>query len=249
MEREFAAFEDILVKNEVEVLKPEPVGKFVYDQLTPRDIGVVIGNKFLVCNMRARSRRYECAGILSFLKDLKTSDEPNIIIPKSPKCFIEGGDLVIDKGHIFVCISQRTNKHGVEFLRKKFGDEFKIVPIKARTIKEGEDVLHLDCMFNPIGEKTALIYEEGFKKIPKQIENSYDHLIRVNKQEQQALATNVLSISKKKIISRNHVDCARVNERIRNGDEKGIEVIEMTFDAAPKTGGSFRCCSLPLIRD
>ncbi|SFH30370.1 dimethylarginine dimethylaminohydrolase family protein [Pontibacter chinhatensis] len=243
LKEEFDTFRQVLTEAGVEVLVPDYVGKFVYDQLTPRDLGVVIGEKFLLCNMVKRSRRYESAGIFRFLHDIP-SHEANIIIPDSPTCFIEGGDILVDKGNIFVAVSQRTNHEGVAFLEEQFGDAFNVVSVEARTLEEGENVLHLDCMFNPVGGKAALIYEEGFKQVPREILDSYD-LIRVNKEQQRELATNILSLSQDRIVSRDHPLCKPINEEIRKA---GIEVTEITFDAAPATGGSFRCCSLPLLR-
>ncbi|PRY13160.1 N-dimethylarginine dimethylaminohydrolase [Pontibacter ummariensis] len=243
LKEEFENFRNVLTEAGVEVLVPDYVGKFVYDQLTPRDIGVVIGEKFLLCNMVKRSRRYESAGIFRYLHHIPDS-EPNIIIPDSPTCFIEGGDILIDKGNIFVAVSQRTNQEGVEFLKEQFGDVFNIVPIKARALAEGENVLHLDCMFNPVGEKAALIYEEGFEAVPREITDVYE-LIKVDKAQQQELATNILSLSQDKVISRDHPLCKPINDMIR---KTGVEVVEIKFDAAPATGGSFRCCTLPLLR-
>ncbi|MCC9134799.1 dimethylarginine dimethylaminohydrolase family protein [Pontibacter silvestris] len=243
LETEFKQFRQVLNDAGVEVLVPGYVGKFVYDQLTPRDLGVAIGKRFLICNMAKKSRRYEVAGIFQFIND-ERSHEPNVVIPDSPTCFIEGGDIIVDKGKVWVGISQRTNEEGLDFLAATFGDEFDVIPVYAKALSEGENVLHLDCMFNPVGENNALIYSDGFREIPKEIKQTYQ-LIEVSQQEQQALATNVLSLSRNKVISRSHPDCKRVNNLMR---QVGIEVIEINFNGAPATGGSFRCCTLPLLR-
>lgn len=305
LEEEFTAFKNALVENGVEVIEPNKVGRFVYDQLTPRDIGVVIGNRFLVCNMKKWSRRYEIAGVFDVINRMHRSGKWDIVVPGMKKCgetalkddseiLIEGGDIIVDKGFIFVGVSQRTTEEGFEFIKQEFGNEFKVVkvktaPEKSKTgLKNGgkeeedkktetgekqksevskgdynakentndnsnsENVLHLDCTFNPIGDKYALIYTNGFKKdkndkpiIPQEIKDNYT-FITVNKEEQEALATNVLSISNKVVIARGkNKHCDEVNKRIR---AKGIKVVEVKFDGAPNTGGSFRCCSLPLIR-
>jgi N-dimethylarginine dimethylaminohydrolase len=95
----------------------------------------------------------------------------------------------------------------------------------------------------PVGQRSALIYAAGLAEVPAAIADQYD-LIEVTKAEQQLLATNVLSISPTQVIART---CAtRVNTALR---QRGLEVIELPFDDPPKTGGSFRCCSLPLWRD
>jgi N-dimethylarginine dimethylaminohydrolase len=241
---EFQVFRKALEEEGVEVLEPDYVGKFVYDQLTPRDIAVTIGRKIVLSNMVKASRRYEAAGIFHHILAME-GEKPCILIPPDSRMLLEGGDIIVDKGHIFVGLSQRTNQAGLDYLREQFGDQFTLVPVYCRSLKEGENVLHLDCAFNPVGEKHALIYPDGFNAIPPFIEKGYEW-IEVNAEEQAALATNVLSINPRTVISRDNPICKRVNAAMR---KIGLRVIELPFDAAPRTGGSLRCCSLPLTRE
>lgn len=243
LETEFTAFRSALESEGVTVHEPAYVGKLVYDQLTPRDIGVTIGGRFLLCNMARRSRRYEVAGIFPYIMD-RVGAEPNLIIPDDPAALMEGGDLMVDKGRLLVGISQRTNMKGLGFLQETFGHELEVVPVYCRSLAEGENVLHLDCTFNPIGEQHCLIYPDGFREVPEAIEKDYQW-IEVNKEEQAVLATNVLSLSPQVVISRAHPLCERVNQEM---EQIGLKVIRLPFDGAPATGGSFRCCSLPLYR-
>lgn len=240
---EFTAFSKILKDYKVEVLKPNHVGKFVYDQLTPRDIGVTIGDKFVICNMAKSSRRYEVAGIFDHILSMNGS-EPVILIPPEYDMLLEGGDIIVDKGHIFVGLTRRTNQKGVDFLKRKFEPDFKVVSVPCKSFGEKDTVLHLDCVFNPVGEKHALISSDNLKYIPDAIAENYQ-LLEVTKTEQQALATNVLSIDKKTVISRDHPLCHRVNDMMR---KTGLTLLTLPFDSAPATGGSFRCCTLPLYR-
>jgi len=240
---EFEAFQKALEDHGVEVLIPEHVGNFLYDQLTPRDVATVIGNKMVICNMAKRSRKYEVTGIFPLISDF-TGQEPMLLIPPV-ECLIEGGDVMIDKGRLIVGLSQRTNIKGYEWLLDTFTDQMEVIPVYLTDLKKEENILHLDCAFNPVGENSALIYEDGIKPIPNFFEKEYD-LIKVNKKEQQALATNVFSVSKDLVIARDHPQSKRTVEEMR---KRGIEVIEIPFDGAPVTGGSLRCCTLPLIRE
>lgn len=240
---EFEAFQKALEDHGVEVLIPEHVGNFLYDQLTPRDVATVIGNKMVICNMAKRSRKYEVAGIFPLISNF-TGQEPMLLIPPV-ECLIEGGDVMIDKGRLIVGLSQRTNIKGYEWLLDTFTDQMEVIPVYLTDLKKEENVLHLDCAFNPVGENSALVYMDGIKPIPDFFEKEYD-LIKVNKKEQQALATNVFSVSKDLVIARDHPQSKRAVEEMR---KRGIEVIEIPFDGAPVTGGSLRCCSLPLIRE
>lgn len=75
------------------------------------------------------------------------------------------------------------------------------------------------------------------------LRDRYD-LIHVNAKEQETLGTNVLSIGNKKVIS------LPVNEGVNKELQKrGYDVIEVDFSEIIKSGGSFRCCSMPLLRE
>jgi N-dimethylarginine dimethylaminohydrolase len=240
---EFEAFAKVLEDHGVQVLIPEYVGEFVYDQLTPRDIGIAIGHKFVIANMVKRSRRYEVAGIFPYLNQA-TGPEPPILIPSGKDMLLEGGDIIIQNEHIYAGISQRTNRQGIDFLQRHFGKHFEVVPVQCRSLEEGEDILHLDCTFNPVGSHHALIYPNGFREIPASIKENF-MWIEVSYEEQQMLSVNVLSLDEKTVIARDHPKCERVNGEM---EKAGLTVIRLPFDGAPRTGGSFRCCSLPVVR-
>lgn len=226
-----------LAEHGIEVLQPAPLDG-VPDQLMTRDIGVVIGDTFVITQMAQESRRDEWLGLQAILDQI----DPQKIIRVPDGVVLEGGDVIVDNGRIFIGLSQRTEPAGVQFIASHFPD-FEVIPVPLKQLSDGEDVLHLDCSFLPVGSHHALIYPNGLATIPAAITEQYD-LIEVTKAEQQILATNVLSISPTQVISR--TKSSRVNAELRR---RGLEVIELPFDDPPKTGGSFRCCSLPLWRD
>ena len=69
-------------------------------------------------------------------------------------------------------------------------------------------------------------------------------VIEVSEEEQFTLGTNVLSIGYNKIISL-PVN-KKVNEELR---KRGFEIIEVDITEIIKSGGSFRCCTLPIHRE
>ncbi len=233
---EFAGFQESLEAQGVTVLRPEPVHR-TPDQLTPRDIGFVIDQTFVIAGMAKQSRQQEWWGLTFFLETLS----PDQVLKVPNPLIIEGGDVIVDKGRIYVGVGQRTTIAGTVYLAKHFPD-YEVVAVFLKSLPEGEDVLHLDCAFVPVGHEHALIYPQGLKSIPESIMNTYQ-LLEVTQDEQRMLATNILSVSPTTVISR--PQAARVNQILRS---IGITVIEVPFDEAPKTGGSFRCCSLPLHR-
>ncbi|MCB0033162.1 MAG: hypothetical protein KDE51_04055 [Anaerolineales bacterium] len=233
--REMDGYVACLEANGVQVLRPRPV-EGVHDQLMTRDIGVVIGNTFLLTHMASPSRQREWLGIMHHLQPFMQQ-----VVRVPEHIIIEGGDIVVDKGHIFVGISQRTTWAGAEWLAAEF-PQYNVVPVELKRVSEGENVLHLDCAFVPVGAKHALIYPDGFAHMPAEITAHYE-FIPVSRAEQDQLGTNVLSISPTQVISRAHA--TRINAAMRT---HGLEVFDLPFAEAPKTGGSFRCCSLPLWR-
>ncbi len=236
---EFNAFKSVLAENNVLVYEPKLAPETVQDQTCPRDIGFVIGDVMVIAAMHDHSRKEEFAGISHLLELWQAS-----VLQAPEGVFLEGGDVVIDQGCIFVGIGQRSDRGGFEFLKSHFGDKFNVVPMPCRSVLDGENVLHLDCTFQPLGLGHALIYKEGLEVIPAEITGRYS-LIPVDRFEADALATNILSIRPDTLIARSAPECARVNAELR---KSGYQVIEVKFDLVPSTGGSFRCATLPVRR-
>jgi N-dimethylarginine dimethylaminohydrolase len=228
---------DVLRSRGVEVLQPHPL-PYIPDQMMTRDIGVVIGDTFVVTTMAAKSRRHEWRGYAHLLEQfpehVKVLFAPEDVV-------IEGGDVIVDRGKVFVGMGQRTTLAGAAWLMQLVPD-YEIVPVNLTGLQKGEDVLHLDCSFVPVGDGHALIYPGGMKDIPAALRDTYE-LIEVTREEQQVLGTNVLSVNPSTVISQ--PTARRINAEMR---ERGIEVIEVDYSEPPKTGGSFRCCTLPLHR-
>ena len=237
---EFAAFRAAMEGAGVSVHQPELAPDSVQDQTCPRDIGFVIGQVFVApAGMRNSSRTEELEGIRSLLAHC---DGPTLQVPAGVA--LEGGDVVVDVRHVFVGCGQRSDPEGIAFLEAHFGDRYQVVPLPSRPLAEGEDVLHLDCAFNPLGLGHALIYPDGLSNIPSVLRDTYAW-IEVSREEAGALATNVLSVAPDRVIARAGAACARVNGVLRKA---GYSVLEVAFDGVPSTGGSFRCATLPLQR-
>jgi len=236
---EFATLGKLLEERGVEVLRPDILN--TPEQLNTRDIGFVIKDTFFVSQLKVSTRQDEVAGIEKFIEEF-----PKVVrVPQG--IMLEGGDIFVDKGIVFVGGGVRTNEQGIKWLKdylenNGFREEFKVVPIFTKSPAEGE-ILHLDCTFMPVGEDLALIYSPGFVDgVPTEIKDNY-RLIEVTREEQGNLSTNVLSLDKHNVICR--PESVRLNEILR---KEGMSVIPLSFNENPKTGGSFRCATLPLVR-
>jgi N-dimethylarginine dimethylaminohydrolase len=208
-----------------------PYHKKYPEQVFTRDIGVTIGQTIFVTHMANDLRKGEENVLKQWLDDEEISYF-NLL-----EDLIEGGDVVIDRDTVFVGLSNRTNKKAAEHLQSILTDH-KVIAVEFQ-----EKYLHLDCVFNIISPDTALIYPDAFTPDKVEIFKTRYDLIEVEEDEQFTLGTNVLGIGNKKILS---VPVnKKVNEQLRS---RGFEVIEVDITEIIKSGGSFRCCTLPLLR-
>jgi len=214
----------------VDVIKLPPLPQFP-EQVFTRDIGFLLGQHMLVSKMANYVRQGEEKAFKQWL------EKEGVPFQAFNQGTIEGGDILIDGNTIFVGLSNRTNMEAVQQL-KTILPEFEIIEIPFT-----DSYLHLDCVFNIISPTEAIIFpEEVHGKKVQQLKRRYD-LIEVTREEQATLATNVLSIGEKRIIS------LPINKELNSELRKrGYEVIEVDITEIIKFEGSFRCCTLPLFR-
>lgn len=202
------------------------------EQVFTRDIGFTVGDSVYIAEMASEIRQGE-EGVLQ--KWLTKNDFQAEALGGNR---VEGGDVLIDRDTVFVGISSRTCKNAIDELQKKL-PEFEVIPISF-----DEKYLHLDCVFNILSPTEALIYEEALDQETIDMLSKRYTLLPVDQQEQFALGTNVLSIGERRVFSQ--PQNTKVNALLRAND---FRVIEVDFSEIIKSGGAFRCCTLPLIRE
>jgi N-dimethylarginine dimethylaminohydrolase len=223
-------FVSALKENGVDVVLLPPLEKYP-EQVFTRDIGFTLGEKVYVAEMAADIRQGEENVLKQWL------EQQQIPFYNLTGDRIEGGDVLIDGKTIYVGVSNRTFKEAIEHLRSLL-PEYEIISIPFT-----DTYLHLDCVFNIISPEEALIFpgEIHGEKV-KLLKSRYD-LIKVSEDEQFTLGTNVLSIGNKKVFSL-PVN-KNVNKELR---ARGYEVIEVDITEIIKSGGAFRCCTMPVRR-
>ncbi|MGE6856591.1 dimethylarginine dimethylaminohydrolase family protein [Bacillus sp. FSL K6-2841] len=201
------------------------------EQVFTRDIGFTIGHTLFVSSMAAPVRQ----GEEQLLKEWAQGIGMNTVTLTNGT--IEGGDVLVDQTRVFVGTSKRTNPAAIHELKKELPDH-DIIPIHLPP-----HILHLDCVMNILSHDEILIYPEAFKKEDLHLLNMHYHLIEISEQEQFTLGPNVLSIGQKKVIS------LPINQETNAAlTAHGYTVIEVNFSEIIKSGGSFRCCTLPIRR-
>jgi N-dimethylarginine dimethylaminohydrolase len=223
-------FEKLLKEHGVEVIKLPSSEKFP-EQVFTRDIGFTVGEDVFVAEMASDIRKGEEEALEEWL------DDEDIMFQTTTNR-VEGGDVIVDRGTLFVGISSRTSIEAAEKLKDDLPD-YTIIPVPF-----DEMYLHLDCVFNILSPEVGLIFKKAFDpRIVDMFSTTYK-LIEVSEEEQFTMGTNVLSIGDKKVFSL--PQNKNVNAQIR---AHGFEVIEVDFSEIIKSGGSFRCCSMPVNRE
>ena len=202
------------------------------EQVFTRDIGFTIGNTVFISEMASEIRQGEEQELQKWME----AHEVNFKHLTGHR--IEGGDVIIDRDTVFVGVSSRTSKKAIRDLQLQLPD-FEVIPVSFN-----EKYLHLDCVFNILSPTEALIFPEALDMATVRMLAERYTLIRVNEKEQFALGTNVLSIGDRKVFSQ--PQNRQVNKQL---NARGFHVIEVDYSEIIKSGGAFRCCTMPLIRE
>lgn len=224
-------FVETLRNHGVEVILLPSLKKYP-EQVFTRDIGFTIGQKVFVAEMASNIRQGEEELLKQWLEKEK------IPFDNLKKDHIEGGDIIIDRNTIYAGVSNRTNKKSIQHLQTLL-PQYEVIPIPFT-----EKYLHLDCVFNILSPNEGLIFPGVINEKEADLLASRYDLIEVTEEEQFTLGTNVLSIGNKKVLS------LPINEKVNKELQKrGYEVIEVDITEIIKSGGSFRCCTLPILRE
>ena len=251
MIKEMEAFKTVLEKHGVNVLRPLPLENV--NQIFARDVGFVIENKFFKSNILPE-RENEFQAILPLVQNI---DPENIYYPPE-EVHVEGGDVMPWHDYIFVgtyrfpdypeYITARTNAAAVDYLQQMFPQKKVIAfDLKKSNTNPYENALHLDCVFQPVGNGKAIIHKEGFliEDQYKQLEKIFgkENLFHITKQEMYDMTANIFSITPDTVVSDKHFK--RLNKWLR---ENNINVEEISYREIAKQEGLLRCSTLPLYR-
>ena len=248
---EYQGVVDYLTSKGIRVHSPKTLQEMspdLYDQkganeaLHPRDSAFVVGDTFVIANLKEDVRKIETLFIKGFADDRITAGK-SIFMPN--EAIAEGGDIIVDGNTIYVGQDGlRTNKAALDFIKRTFGDKFNVVPIKLTKDATRQPILHLDCVFNPLSPKLALVYRDGISKSSvKALERQYE-LIDVDGAEQLNLGANFLSIGDNHVIGVKHND--RINAIVEN---HGFNVYPADIPLSVNKGGGVRCMTCPITRE
>ena len=252
MVRELSELEDILVKHNVKVYRPEVIND--YNQIFSRDIGFVIDDFFIVANiLPERSKE------ISAIDNVINLISKKRIINLPQECHVEGGDVILHNDYVFIGTyngddytnfkTARTNYEAINFLKERFPEK-KIISfdlIKS-DIDPTKNALHLDCCLQPVGNNKLVACPEAFFK-RDQYEWLINHfgkenILEISLNEMSEMHCNFFSIDTNIVVSEKSF--IKLNNWLRSFD---IIVEEINYKEISKQGGLLRCSTLPLIRE
>tara|TARA_B100000579_G_scaffold354839_1_gene309995 strand:- start:9 stop:920 length:912 start_codon:yes stop_codon:yes gene_type:complete len=248
---EVNSFYNVLKKHNIEVYRPTNIHEC--NQVFARDLGFVISNIFFQSNI-VENRKIELNGLNHILKNI------NVGVVKLPEFMhIEGGDVILHDDKVFIgtysgkdysdLITARTNKESINYLSKMLPNK-EIIPIEINKSNSNifDNILHLDCCFQPIGEKNAIICPDGFSSKDQLdlVLNIFgeNNVYMAYGEEAFNLASNLLVLSPKVIVSDKRFK--NINAWLTN---LGYLVEKISYSNVAKMSGLFRCSTLPLLRE
>ena len=251
VKKDVESFYKILIKHNVDVLRPDNIKNC--NQVFARDLGFTISNIFFQSNI-VPNREEELVGVSGIINNLDAG-----VVKLPDYMHIEGGDVVIHNDKLFIgtysgedyseLITARTNQESISYLEKMIpSKEIMSINIKKSNTDVFENVLHLDCCFQPIGKRKAIICPDSFVN-KSDVEYLIGYFGKKNTylaygQEAYMLISNLLVISPKVIVSDKRF--SKINTWLERND---FLVEKISYKNVSKMSGLFRCSTLPLLRE
>jgi len=251
--KEMNAFEQVLKKYGVEVLRPEL--KMDCNQIFARDVAFCIDDKLIISNI-IPNRSEE----LQPYSNIFDRIPPDKIHRLPEEARTEGGDVVLYNDFVFVgtCSeadfpkfkTARTNKRSINYLKELFPHKNIIsFELHKHDTNPRNGILHLDCTFMPVCSNKVIIYKNGFKH-----EKDYhfivelfgqNNIFEISQEEMYYMNPNVFSIAPDVVVIEQNF------RRLGTFLEKECNVIveSIPYYEISKMGGLLRCSTMPLDRE
>ena len=251
VKKDIESFYKILIKHNIDVLRPDNIKNC--NQVFARDLGFTISNIFFQSNI-VPNREEELIGVSGIINNLDAG-----VVKLPDYMHIEGGDVIIHNDKLFIgtysgedyseLITARTNQESISYLEKMIpSKEIMSINIKKSNTDVFENVLHLDCCFQPIGKRKAIICPDSFVN-KSDVEYLIGYFGKKNTylaygQEAYMLKSNLLVISPEVIVSDKRFN--KINTWLEKND---FHVEKISYENVSKMSGLFRCSTLPLLRE
>jgi len=191
------------------------------DSCFVEDTAVILEEKAVICNMKAKSRANEVVEVAKVLEKLK---EAHYIIPPAT---IDGGDVLKIEDKVLVGLSARTSENAVDQLREILEEtDLKVFPVKIH------NVLHLKSACTYLGNHYVLLSRGHFNT---GILRDYKRIV-VPKSEE--YAADCLAINGTVLVAEGYPKTKKLIEK------EGFPVKELDVSEFRKGEGALTCLSI-----
>ena len=239
---EYSEFENLIISSAQNIIYLPKATDLTIDSIYARDSILVSPKGLIICNMGRKSRTSEALACAEVYK----SKGYKIAGKIEPPGTIEGGDFIwIDSNHAAVGLGPRTNKEGINQLKKILGDDVHLEIVELPEPNHPEDVLHLMSIISPIDNDLSIIYR-NFMPISfiKWLENLNMKFVEISDTEYNKMGCNVLAYAPRSVIMLDDISSVKIkleNEGCTVKTYKGNEI-------SRKGEGGPTCLIRPLTR-
>lgn len=240
---EYSLFAAIIEKNVDEVHYLPEDNSVGLDSIYTHDPVIITRKGAILCTMGKKERLPEPQAAAKYLQSIGIPIIGEIKAPGK----IEGGDIVwFDDDTVAVGIGYRTNREGIEQLRKLTEGLVKeVIEVPLPHGNGPAECLHLMSMISPVDRDLAVVYSP-LMVVPfrEQLIEKGIKFVEVPAEEYDSFGCNVLALAPRK--------CVMIagNPKTKAGLEKaGATVYEYPGeDVSIKGGGGPTCLTRPLLR-
>lgn len=196
------------------------------DLVFTTDHGAWIAGTFYLANFRYQERQREQTFIKPWYEaeKIKTQALP-------PSCFMEGGDVLVHEGRIFLGYGYRTSIETVEYL----SGTTRIPTVALELVDDA--FYHLDTCFLPVSPDTAFYYPPAFSPTSiKALKKHFDILIPLTSHEAEDFAANTVIIGKNALCQPNPTFEQKLIDL-------GFTPLTLEMHEFNKSGGGIHCLS------
>jgi dimethylargininase len=191
------------------------------DSVFVEDTAIVLDELAVITRPGAKSRRSEAASVAEVLKQYRK------LFYIEPPGTLDGGDVLQVGKSLYVGLSQRTNRLGIDQLRDVLSSYGYTV-----TVVNLHDCLHLKSAVTQVAEDTLLINRQWLD------DKAFGKMQFIDVAQEEPFAANALRIGKVLIYP------ATFPETTQKLELQGIDVRTMDASELAKAEGGVTCCSL-----
>ena len=226
---------DVLEENGAEVLLVDPLGSGVLQHYT-RDVGFTIHDLFFVAQPRRDYRKKELKSLNSIVQSFEN-------VHQIKDGCIEGGDVFVDGDTVIIGQGEETSLEATDEVIRVLNTKHPQIDVKKLRFAH-RGIIHADTLFNIIAPNLAIIHRPSFiAEDIKWLSNRFE-LIDATDKEARSLSINTLAIGNRKIVML--APGGRLADEV---SKHGLEPVLINYSEVTALPGSFRCTTLPVVRE